>query len=251
MITIDIGNTNIVIGFYNNKTLLFSKRFETKKFIYNKKIVKFFINSIKKYKIHKYKNLIIFSSVVNKKDEIIKKVSNKINWKCIDIKSKKFKKFYNLKHVSFDQLGADRIANYISSKTIYGKNIIIVDFGTATTFDIIKNGEYLGGIISPGINVSNQALSDSAFNLKKIKIVKINKIIGNNTIKAMQSGFYWGYLSLIKGILDEIIKQNKFFPKIIFTGGLSTTYKEIKKYKIIFDENLTLKGLYLIGSLYV
>ena len=67
----------------------------------------------------------------------------------------------------------------------------------------------------------------------------------------MQSGFYWGYLSLIKGILDEIIKQNKFKPKIIFTGGLSTTYKEIKKYKIIFDENLTLNGLYLIGSLYV
>ena len=104
-------------------------------------------------------------------------------------------------------------------------------------------------MISPGINISHDALVSNASKLNKISINKINKIIGNNTKSSMQSGFYWGYVSLINGVIQRIILEKKFKPKIIITGGLAKTFETEINYQTYYEPNLTLEGLYLIGKM--
>ena len=251
MIIIDLGNTDVVIGFFNNKRIIKSIRFKTKDFKYNKKIKLIIENSIKKTKLLSDIALVVLGSVVPKKNLEIKKISKHIGYNLLNIENKKIIFKINYIFRSIKGLGADRIANTIAAIKYYGKNIIVLDFGTATTFDIIKNSKYIGGVISPGIQVSNYALSESAAKLKTIKIIKNYNIAGRNTEKAMQNGFYWGYVSLINGIISKIIKQNNFKPKLILTGGLAKIFCKEIKLKAIIDQNLTLKGLYHIGILNV
>tara|TARA_B100000686_G_C16711819_1_gene929613 strand:- start:1125 stop:1625 length:501 start_codon:yes stop_codon:yes gene_type:complete len=145
------------------------------------------------------------------------------------------------------QIGADRIANTFAAINKYGKNSLVIDFGTATTFDIIQNNVYQGGVIAPGINISHEALVKNASKLSKIFIKKINKVVGRNTKQSMQSGFYRGYVSLINGIINKIIIERKFKPKIILTGGLAKVFENEIKFTTYYEPNLTLEGLYLIG----
>ena len=249
MIVVDIGNSNIVFGFYNNNKILDSIRFDTKKFITNKKILQLIKKRIIKYNLSVYNKLIILGSVVPKKNNEIKKICKKLNWKLMDIKKIDISLFFKSSIESLDKLGSDRIANSIQGIKKYGNNLIIVDFGTATTFDIIKKGTYIGGVIAPGINVSNAALAKSAANLKIIEIKKINSVVGKNTLRATQSGFYWGYIYLIHGIIKKIINQKKFRPTILFTGGLASIFNIQILKNVIIDQNLTLNGLYHIGKL--
>ena len=146
-----------------------------------------------------------------------------------------------------EELGNDRIANSISAVNKYGKDCLILDFGTATTFDIIKNNTYEGGIIAPGINISHDALIRKTSQLNKISISKTRKIVGKNTVQAMQSGFYWGYTSLINGIVEKVIIEKKYKPSLILTGGLANIFKDQIKMKFYYAPHLTLQGLYLIG----
>ena len=251
MIVIDLGNTNIVIGFYSNKKIIKSIRFKTSGFKFNEKIKLMINNNLKKLKLISNLNIIVLGSVVPDKNIEIKKISKNIRYKIVNIENEYiFKKINNIFHLVKD-LGSDRIANTIAGIKSYGNNIIIVDFGTATTFDIIKKGKYIGGVISPGIQVSNIALSISAAKLRTISIKKNYDIAGKNTEKAMQSGFFWGYVSLINGIISIIIKQKKFKPKIILTGGLAKIFSKEIKLKAIIDQNLTLNGLYHIGKINV
>jgi len=147
------------------------------------------------------------------------------------------------------ELGSDRIANTLAAIQKYGKNCLIIDFGTATTFDVIKNNKYKGGVIAPGIAISHDALVRHASKLKKIPIIRIKTLIGKNTKDSMQSGFYWGYISLINGVIDKIIKQQRFKPAIILTGGLANIFKKEISKKTEHEPNLTLNGLYLIGKI--
>ena len=140
------------------------------------------------------------------------------------------------------QVGSDRLANAIS--VINNKdNFIILDFGTATTFDVILKDTYKGGIIAPGVNLSLKTLVEKAQLIPYTKLTKIKNIIGNNTQNAVKSGFYWGYQGLIEKIVNLIIKRNNKKFKIIFTGGLSHLYKNSIKQKIEVDRDLTIKGL--------
>tara|TARA_Y100001970_G_C14175701_1_gene826816 strand:+ start:863 stop:1618 length:756 start_codon:yes stop_codon:yes gene_type:complete len=246
MIVVDIGNTNIVIGFFLNSKLIDVFRFETKS---NKSFskIKEKINSNYIKKIKLTKNNCIISSVV---PEVEKKIINffkKMQFKVLKITSSNTSYYLNYNIDNPKELGADRIANCIAAINKYGKNCLILDFGTATTFDIIKNNTYQGGIISPGINLSHESLVKNASKLKSIKISKTNKVVGKNTIKAMQSGFFWGYSSLINGIINRSIIEEKFHPKIILTGGLAKVFKNQINYKFTYEPNLTLNGLYFIG----
>ena len=128
-------------------------------------------------------------------------------------------------------------------------NYILLDFGTATTFDVIVKKIYFGGIIAPGVKLSLNSLSDRATLIPKIDLKKINKVIGNNTISAVRSGFFWGYAGLIDNIINLIKKETRKTFKVIITGGFSDLFKNAIKTKVSQNQNVTIKGLIKISRL--
>ena len=146
------------------------------------------------------------------------------------------------------EVGADRIVNAVAVLERYGSPAIIVDFGTATTFDAItRNGEYLGGLITPGIEISANALTDRAARLPRIDIRKPDQLIGRSTQGSLQSGFFWGYVSLVDGIIDRMRGDLGEDSRIIATGGMAGFIHGESKWISTIDPNLTLRGLYLVA----
>lgn len=142
------------------------------------------------------------------------------------------------------EVGADRLVNSVAVLHDYQPPAIVVDFGTATTFDVINaRGEYCGGVIAPGANLSISALHQAAAKLPRIDIKKPAQVIGRDTISAMQSGIYWGYVGLIESMLLKIEREMEARPLVIATGGLSGLFaNDIQRIEKI-DEDLTLRGL--------
>ena len=133
---------------------------------------------------------------------------------------------------------------------INGKsNFIILDFGTATTFDVLVKNTYYVGIIAPGVRLSLNTLSDKATLIPKIDLKKINKVIGNNTITAVRSGFFWGYAGLIDNIINLIKKETRKSFKVIITGGFSNLFKNSIKTRVSHNQDITIKGLIKISKL--
>ena len=149
--------------------------------------------------------------------------------------------------VNIKQVGSDRISNAIG---IIDKksNYIILDFGTATTFDVVLKDKYLGGVIAPGVNLSLKTLTSKASLIPAVNLSRINKVVGTNTSSAVKSGFYWGYAGLIDNVIKLIIKQtNKRF-KIILTGGLAHLFKNTIKGKTEVKKDLTINGLLKVAK---
>ncbi len=143
-----------------------------------------------------------------------------------------------------EQLGADRLVNAIAAWERYRSSVVIVDFGTATTFDVInQDGAYVGGVIAPGINLSLDALHHAAAKLPGILIRRPENVIGTNTTTAMQSGIFYGYLGLIEGIIERIKGDMKQSPKVIATGGLARLYAPQTDAIDDVDLELTIRGL--------
>ena len=191
---------------------------------------------------------ILFCSVVPKSFSLIKKfLSKKTKIRCYEVKDLNLKSLINIK-VNYKQVGSDRLTNAISLID-YKNNFIILDFGTATTFDVLINKTYRGGVIAPGIKISLNTLSDKATLIPKVNLKKIKKVIGVDTISAVRSGFFWGYAGLIDNIVNLIKKEtNKSF-KLVITGGFSDLFKESIKTKLIKDKEITIKGLIKISKL--
>ena len=235
----DIGNTETKICLFNNK-----KKLLKKKILNTAKIKKLnFYNDLKFMSPYRKKiKKIIFSSVVPEVFRKLKKIiKNKFKLETKELKQFNLNKILKI-DVDKKQVGSDRIANAIS--IINNKdNFIILDFGTATTFDVILKNRYKGGIIAPGVNISLETLVEKARLIPNTKLTKIKNIIGKNTQNAVKSGFYWGYQGLIENIINLIEKKNKKNFKIIFTGGLSHLFKNTIKKKIKVDKELTIKGL--------
>ena len=144
-------------------------------------------------------------------------------------------------------VGADRIVDAVAAIHRYGAPCIVVDFGTATTFDAInENGEYLGGVITPGITISSDALFERAAKLPRVEIRRPAKVIGSATIEAMQSGLYHGYVGLVDGILKKMVEELGGSPKVIATGGLAPLIAKGSSFIELVDETLTLEGLRLV-----
>lgn len=142
------------------------------------------------------------------------------------------------------EVGADRLVNAVGAHKAYSGPLIIVDSGTATTFDVIcANGDFDGGVISPGINLSLRALHDAAAKLPRIAIQKPENTIGRGTVEAMQSGVFWGYVSLIDGLIDRIKNEDDRPFKVIGTGGVASLFKGACTNIDIFDPRLTINGL--------
>ena len=240
----DIGNTDIKICLFD-KNCKAVKKLTLKTNLISNKYLASNLNFLMKFsdKI----NIILFSSVVPPIYSVIRKfLKNKLKKKCIELKQLNLNKLVKIM-VNHKQVGSDRISNAIG---IIDKklNYIILDFGTATTFDVVIKDRYLGGVIAPGVNLSLKTLISRASLIPPVNLSKISKIIGTNTSSAVKSGFYWGYTGLIDNVIKLIIKQtNKPF-KIILTGGLANLFKNTIKGKIEVKKDLTLNGLLKVAK---
>jgi len=235
----DIGNTDIKICLFNNnlklvkkvrlKTILLNKNYLSKnlKFInkYKSKIIKVLISSVVPVA---YKNIKMF-------------IEKSIKIKCNELKKLKLNNLLKIK-VNKKQIGSDRLANAVSVID-KKRNFIVVDFGTATNFDVVIKDNYIGGILAPGVNLSLNTLSDKASLIPKIKLEKIKNVIGKNTTSAIRAGFYHGYSGLIDNIIKMIIKQTGKSFNIILTGGYSYLFKNSIKGKTIIKRDLTINGV--------
>jgi type III pantothenate kinase len=142
------------------------------------------------------------------------------------------------------EAGADRLVNTIGAFIEYGGDLIVIDSGTATTFDIVgADGGFEGGVISPGINLSMQALHDAAAKLPRVAIKRPQHVIGKDTVGAMQSGVFWGYVALIEGLIDRIKAQYQRPMTVIATGGVASLFEGATDKIDKFDSELTLRGL--------
>ncbi|HOO51687.1 MAG TPA: type III pantothenate kinase [Alphaproteobacteria bacterium] len=142
------------------------------------------------------------------------------------------------------ELGADRIVNAAAIKTYYKQDVIVVDFGTATTLDIIlADGTFKGGVIAPGANLSMAALHAAAAKLPKIGVAKPPKVVGTNTVDAMQSGIFYGYAGLVEGLISRMKQESGLEPMVLATGGLAALFRQELDIISQIDEELTLKGL--------
>ena len=236
----DIGNTETKIFLFNEKLKLKKKwTISTISLTHTYLDSKIKLTVIEILKIKK----ILFSSVVPNAFQLIKKFLIKKNkkLKIYELKQIDLKKLIKLK-VNRKQVGSDRIANAIGV-TNNNKNYIVIDFGTATTFDVIIDKTYLGGVIAPGVKLSLENLSNKASLIPKIKLSKISNVIGTNTSEAVKSGFFWGYLGLIDNIIKLIKKQSRKQFKIVLTGGLSHLFKNTIKGKSVIKKDLTITGL--------
>lgn len=145
------------------------------------------------------------------------------------------------------EVGADRIVNAVAAVKLYRLPCIVIDFGTATTFDVIdKSGNYLGGAICPGLNISAEALFSRTAKLPKVEISKPKKIIGRTTVSSIQSGLFYGYMSMIEGIVTRMKEEIGKVASIVATGGISLLLAPECPFIDDVDEDLTLKGLYII-----
>ena len=190
----------------------------------------------------------LFCSVVPKSFNEIKNFFNKTyNIKCHELKKLNLNRLIKIK-VNYKQIGSDRLANALS--VINNKdNFIILDFGTATTFDVLIKNTYVGGIIAPGVKLSLDTLFDKATLIPKIDLKKIQNVIGNDTNSAVRSGFFWGYAGLIDNIINLIKKETRKSFKVIITGGFSNLFKNSIKTKVIQNKNITINGLIKISEL--
>ena len=150
--------------------------------------------------------------------------------------------------VNYKQVGSDRLVNAISLQN-NKHNFIILDFGTATTFDVVIKKDYRGGIIAPGVKISLDTLSDKASLIPQINLKSTKNIVGNNTISAVRSGFFWGYIGLIDNIINLIKKDFRKSFKLVITGGYSDLFRKSLKIKVIQNRDITVKGLIKIAKL--
>ncbi|MDA0971171.1 MAG: type III pantothenate kinase [Proteobacteria bacterium] len=234
----DIGNTQSKFALYDSKKNKIKNliTLDSHSIEKNKQFLKLTYNKKIQY--------IVLTSVVPKVFSKIKKIFSKKKIKCLELLDKKLCNPIKININKPKQVGSDRISNVIAAHNFYNTNCIVVDFGTATTFDILtKKKTYEGGLITPGVRLSLSTLNSLTALLPLVKLKKTSKIIGKDTISAINSGIYWGYVSMINGILEKIISSTKKKYKIILTGGLSYIFSNSLKYKSTVARNLTLWGV--------
>ena len=251
LLVIDVGNTNIVFGVYEGKELLYNWRITSDKDRTSDEYGLLFdqIFKFNGLRMEDVENIII-SSVVPPLMHTLPTMSRR--YFNIDpiVVGPGIKTGIDIKYDNPKEVGADRIVNAISGHEKYGGPLIIVDSGTAITFDAIgSDGSYLGGVITPGIKISSEALFLRTAKLPKVEIAKPDKIIGKNTVNSIQSGLVYGYIGMIDYIIENMIKEMDYKEgrvKVIATGGFSSLIVNESKYIDIIDSMLTLEGLRII-----
>lgn len=249
LLAIDIGNTNIVSGIYDKEELLTSYRFSTNKDQTQDEYGLNFRMALSMHNITKDQiDGVIISSVVPPLTRTIQKMCERyigINPMIVDhTLDLGIENHYSIP----TEVGADRLVNAVAGYRKYGAPLILVDIGTAVTFDVIsKGGVYEGGAIAPGIGISAEALFMRASKLPKVELIKPARVIGKSTVESMQSGLVIGYIGMIDKLLCEIIAEMETdYVTVIATGGFSALISQESKYINAIDTNMTLEGLRII-----
>jgi len=251
LLVIDVGNTSITFGVFNNDNLISSFNFKTNK---KSNTEQFSLNLAREFSENSIDpsliNASIISSVVPELKVVIDKtIKNITGFEPIEV-SHSSKTNMSILYDNPKEVGADRIVNSVAAYSIFKKSIIVVDFGTATTFDCISaEGAYLGGAIAPGIKISSDALTLSASKLPSVDIEKPRNIIGKNTVESMQAGIFYGYVSLVDGLIRYLKKSMQTNPVVISTGGFSKIISDESELIKHCDEFLALKGLQILYKL--
>ena len=258
LLALDVGNTNTVLALYNLDgngpgELVANWRVTTQK---TQTADEFGVLIISLLSLHKIEASavtgVIISSVVPPLDSTLRRVSERyFKIKPLFVEPG-IKTGMPLLIDNPAELGADRAANGVAAFERYGGPCVIVDFGTATTFDVVSaKGEFLGGVIAPGLGISADALFSRAAKLARVNIKKPAKVIGTSTVTNLQSGIFYGYIGLVDGILARIVEELRpqspgTPPKIVATGGLATLIADDSKFITRVDHLLTLDGLRII-----
>ena len=245
---LDVGNTNTVLGVYDGDELKFHWRIETSR---NKTedeygmMIKMLLQDVGLH----FSDIdgIIISSVVPPIMFALERMCTKYFRIKPLIVGPGIKTGLNIKYDNPKEVGADRIVNAVAGIHLYGAPLIIVDFGTATTYCYInEHKQYMGGAIAPGITISTEALYSRAAKLPRIEIARPDDIIGKNTVSAMQAGILYGYVGQVEGIVARMKEKSAIPPKVIATGGLASLIAHESNAIDIVDPFLTLKGLQLL-----
>ena len=248
LFVLDVGNTNTVVGVYDGEELKHHWRVETSR---NKTEDEFgmIFKSLLEHVGLSFKDFegIIISSVVPPIMFSLERMCQKYFHLKPLIVGPGIKTGLNIKYENPREVGADRIVNAVAGIHLYGSPLVIVDFGTATTYCYInEDKQYMGGAIAPGISISTEALYSRASKLPRIEIARPDGVIGKNTVSAMQAGILFGYVGQVEGIVNRMKKQSDVTPKVIATGGLAALIGNESDVIDIVDPFLTLKGLHLI-----
>lgn len=246
ILVVDLGNTNIVLGVYRGDELLNSWRLATAR-----------ERTADEYGILA-RQLVGDPKVLSLEGAIVASVVPPLNSAMTFM----VQKYFGIEPLFVEpgvktgiaihvdnplEVGADRIVNCAAAHHAYGGPTVIVDFGTATTFDVVtENAEFIGGVIAPGLNISAEALFARAARLPRVDLRKPDHVIGTNTVVNMQSGIYFGYLGLVDGIIARIKREVPPLKKVIATGGLASIFAEDSEHIDEVDAELTLRGLKII-----
>ena len=248
LLVIDVGNTNTVVGVFDGDKLVQSWRVRT---VANHTVDEYGMLIYSLYKSSKISTRsisdIIISCVVPPMLNILEPLCEKYFHVKPLIVEPGIKTGMPIHYDNPREVGADRIVNAVAAFEKYKSDLIIVDFGTATTFDYVSaKGEYMGGCIAPGIVISSEALFEKASKLPRVEFKKPKTIIAKDTISSMQAGIMFGYAGLVDGIVERMKAEVKSNPKVIATGGLAVVIAPETKSIDVVDENLTLEGLRII-----
>jgi type III pantothenate kinase len=256
LLVIDVGNTNTVLGVYQAPAGAEDAPREL--------VAHWRVSTIKRQTVDEYgvlfRNLfamagldiadisgIIISSVVPPLDAILRQMCEQYFHTRPLFIEPGVKTGMPVRYENPAEVGADRIVNAVAAFDKYGGPCVIVDFGTATTFDAVSSkGEYLGGLIAAGIGISADALFERTARLPRVEIRRPPRVIGTNTIGSMQAGLFYGYLGLVDGILERMVAELGTNTKVVATGGLGGLFGESSRYISAVDDLLTLDGLRII-----
>jgi type III pantothenate kinase len=248
LLVIDVGNTNTVLGIYDGEELVHDWRVRT---VIDHTVDEYGMLIYNLYKSSRISSrsikAIIISCVVPPMLNILEPLCRKyFNVKPIVV-GPGIKTGMAILYDNPREVGADRIVNAVAAYEKYKKDLIIVDFGTATTFDYVSvRGEYMGGCIAPGIKISSEALFERAAKLPRVEFATPKCIVTKDTVSGMQAGIIFGYAGLVDGIVERMKAEVKSNPLVIATGGLAKIIAEETKTIEVVDEMLTLEGLRLI-----
>jgi len=259
LFVIDVGNTNTVLGVFARAEQASGENPCYERLVANWRVATSRTSTVDEYGVL-FRNLfsmagleskgihgIVISSVVPPLDPVLRQVCERyFNLRPLYIEPG-IKTGMPVHYDNPAEVGADRIVNGVAAFAKYGGPCVVVDFGTATTFDCVSaKGEYLGGVICPGIGISADALFERTARLPRVEIRKPVRVIGSNTVGSLQSGLYYGYLGLVDGILELLLVELGQGTRVIATGGLGPMIGTGSKYIKHVDDFLTLEGLRII-----